>query len=116
MQVVKTEDTQLPAGFGDFSYLLDWALETENERHARRLASTIAETRILYDAVHPRLEAIIVHLKGFPIEQPLPPADRQLYLLALACIEVAQPIELKWKHTLNEGSYPSVRLNRPHRP
>lgn len=116
MQVVRTsEHDRLPAGYGDLAHLLDWALETENERHAKRITSSIAETRVLYEALAPRMEGIITYLHGFDIATPLSPADRALFLLALSYMEVAQPIELKWKQTINEGSYPSTRLNRPHR-
>ena len=117
MKVVTTQThAVLPDGFGDLVPLLDWALETENERHARRIASTIDETRVLYDALAPRIEAIIAYLDQFDFAIPLIPADHTLYLLALSYIEVAQPIELNWKQTINEGSYDSTRLNRPHRP
>jgi hypothetical protein len=116
MQVLTTTpDERLPAPFLDLAHLLDWALETENERHAKRVSSTIAQTRVLYDALAPRMDAIIGHLQQFSFAAPLAPADHALFLLALSYIEVAQPIELNWKQTVNEGSYPSTRLNRPHR-
>ena len=117
MQVVATKnDVLLPEGFGDLAALLDWVLETENERHARRISSSIEQTRILYDALAPRMDAIISYLGQFDIATPLASADHALFLLALSYIEVAQPIELKWKRTINEGRYDSTRLNRPHRP
>lgn len=117
MQAVDTRnDELLPQGFEDFVHLLDWALETEAERHRKRIGSSIQQTRVLYDALAPRMDAIIRYLGQFDIAVPLQPDDHRLFLLALSYVEVAQPIELQWKNTVNEGSYPSTRLNRPHRP
>ena len=43
-----------------------WALPTKNERHARRLGSTVAELRTFYDAVLPRIDAMLAYLNDFP--------------------------------------------------
>jgi len=42
-----------------------WELPTENERHARRLGSTVAELRTFYDAVLPRIDAMLAYLNDF---------------------------------------------------
>ena len=47
----------LPAEFADLEPFADWCLETEAERYAKRLASTMDELQAFYDAAFPRLEA-----------------------------------------------------------
>jgi hypothetical protein len=54
-----------------------WALPTENERHARRLGSTMAELRTFYDAVLPRIDAL-AYLNDFPLDSP--PTDARALL------------------------------------
>ena len=46
----------LPPEFADLEPFADWALETEAERYAKRLASTMDELQAFYDAAFPRLE------------------------------------------------------------
>jgi hypothetical protein len=64
---------QLPESFSDLEqFAARWALPTENERHARRQASTMAELRSFYDAVLPRIDAIFAYLNDFPLDGRLP--------------------------------------------
>ena len=48
--------TVLPTEFADLEPFADWALETEAERYAKRLASSMDELQAFYDAAFPRLE------------------------------------------------------------
>ena len=45
--------SQLPPDFADLEPFADWALPTEAERYAKRLASTMAELQAFYDAAFP---------------------------------------------------------------
>ena len=47
---------QLPPAFEDLEPWADWALPTEPERYAKRLASEFDELQAFYDAAFPRLE------------------------------------------------------------
>ena len=47
--------TTLPADFADLEPFADWALATEAERYAKRLASTMDELQAFYDSAFPRL-------------------------------------------------------------
>ncbi len=46
----------LPADFADLEPFAAFALETEAERYAKRLASSMDELQAFYDAAFPRLE------------------------------------------------------------
>ena len=46
----------LPDEFGDLEPFADWSLESEAERYAKRLSSTLDELQAFYDAAFPRLE------------------------------------------------------------
>lgn len=117
IQLVPATDTApLPPEYLHLEPLLDWALETEDERHAKRLSCTVEATRVLYDAMAPEMDAIIQLLCRIPRSQALSVPERNLYLLALSFVEVSMPIELEWPNTRNDGNYDSTRLHRPHRP
>jgi len=49
-------NNRLPAAFTELEPFADWALPTERERYAKRLASTMDELQAFYDAALPRLE------------------------------------------------------------
>ena len=51
--------TTLPTDFADLEPFAGWALETEAERYAKRLSSTMDELQAFYDTAFPRLEAAI---------------------------------------------------------
>jgi hypothetical protein len=100
---------QLPESFGDLEQLADrWALPTENERHARRLASTMAELRSFYDAVLPRIDAILAYLNDFPLDN-LPDEAQALLHLSLSLAEVAPAVELFGQPEVPDG-YDSRRI------
>ena len=48
-------DPLLPPGFSDLErFVADWCLDSEPERYAKRLASTMDEIQEFYDAIMPR--------------------------------------------------------------
>lgn len=86
--------TTLPAAFADLEpHAPTWALPTENLRSARRWRSTPAEFKLFYDAMLPRIDAVLTHLDQFSLGA-LPDAEQRLLHLALAFSEVAPHIEL----------------------
>ena len=82
----------LPEGFQALEPFLDWALETEVERSARRAASRYEQVRHFYDAVLPLLPTALDHLKAWRIED-LPAASRRLLLVLLSYAEAALVVE-----------------------
>jgi hypothetical protein len=85
----------LPAEFADLNPYLAWALPTEPERYARRLASTMAEMQAFYDAAFPRLEDAMVYCGETPLDE-LDDDTRSLVHLMQSLVMVSFPVEV-WK-------------------
>jgi hypothetical protein len=72
----------LPAEFSDLEpWVQDWCLDSEPERYAKRLGSTMDEIQKFYDAVMPRTEDAIKYLEKFPLDDLPEDAFRLLKLL-----------------------------------
>jgi len=102
-------DGLLPAPFGDLAAFADWILPVERDRHRKRVTSDLATVKRHYDAVFPRLEAIVTYLNTRRWEA-MGPADRNLFTLACALMEVSHPIELGWTTTDIEDAFPYQRV------
>lgn len=83
----------LPGEFSDLERFSDWILETERERYAKRLASSIEEMEDFYHAAFPRLEAANKYLEQFPVRD-LPERERNLLLLMMSLVLVSFPVEV----------------------
>ncbi|ROO84895.1 hypothetical protein EDD29_2425 [Actinocorallia herbida] len=82
----------LPAEFADLESFQDWALPTEPERYAKRLASSMDEMQALYDAAMPRLEAALDHCDKHDFTD-LPEDVRTLMHLLQSVVMVSFPVE-----------------------
>jgi hypothetical protein len=87
--------TVLPTEFADLEPFVGWSLPTENERYAKRLASSMEELQAVYDAVFPRLEDGLVYLDRFKLEAMPDDATRLLWLFC-ALVTVSFPVEV-WR-------------------
>jgi hypothetical protein len=96
--------SQLPPEFADLEPFAGWALPTERERYARRLASTMDELRAFYDAASPRLEDAAAYLERLPLDA-LPEDATRLLQLCYSLINVSFPIEA-WRqpHVPDSGA------------
>lgn len=83
----------LPADFGSLEPFGDWALATEPERYARRLASSMAEMQAFYDAAFPRVRDAMAHLDRFPLRE-LPERELNLLHLVYSLVMVSLPVEV----------------------
>lgn len=84
----------LPDGFGDLEpFVAKWAVATEVERNRIRRGSSMRDIRMFYDALLPRLDAVIIYLKQFPLDN-MPEAARRLLRIALSGMEIAPAVEL----------------------
>ena len=83
----------LPEAFADLEDWGAWALPKETERSRKRQASTMAEIRAFYDALLPRMAAVLSYLNEFPLDG-LPEPEERLFYLTLALAEVAPAVEL----------------------
>ena len=87
--------TVLPTEFADLEPFADWALETEAERYAKRLASSMDELQAFYDAAFPRLEAATAYLDALDL-QALPEDATRLLWLCYSLVNVSFPVEV-WR-------------------
>lgn len=85
----------LPTEFADLAPFEDWALPTERERYAKRLASTMEELQAFYDATFARLDDAMVYLERFALDD-LPDDARQLLWLYCALATASFPVEV-WR-------------------
>ncbi|WP_439590078.1 hypothetical protein [Hydrogenophaga sp.] len=106
-------EASLPAGFEDLQPRVgDWALPTEQARYSKRLGTSMEEIRDFYDAIFPRMDAILQHLQTYPANDiaALPPDTRRLYRLALAYFEASHPVELNWRGPDLDDAFPAQRI------
>jgi hypothetical protein len=85
----------LPAAFADLEPFADWALPSERDRYAKRLASTMDELQAFYDAAFPRLENSVDYLKGVALDT-ISDEDQHLLWLFAALVTVSFPVEV-WR-------------------
>ena len=83
----------LPEPFADLEPFAEWALETEAERYAKRLSSTMDEIQAFYDAAFPRLEAAMAHLDALDLLD-LPEDARHLLWLCYSLVNASFPVEV----------------------
>lgn len=83
----------LPADFGSLEPFGDWALATEPERYARRLASSMTEMQAFYDAAFPRVRDAMAHLDQFSLHD-LPERELNLLRLVYSLVMVSLPVEV----------------------
>jgi hypothetical protein len=85
----------LPSEFAYLEPFLDWDLDTEPERYAKRLASTMPEMQAFYDVAFPRLNDVIDYCDKYSLDD-LPEDARTLMHLMQSLVMVSFPIEA-WK-------------------
>ena len=85
----------LPPAFADLEPYADWALPTERERYAKRLASTMDELQAFYDLAFPRLEDALAYLDDRALDD-LPEDATRLLWLCCALTTVSFPVEV-WR-------------------
>ena len=97
---------KLPEAFADLApFVAEWALASERERFDKLHAVTIAQLRVFYDAMLPRLPQVLQHLDQYRISE-LPQEERTLFDLAMTFAETAHPIDLKWNDVDFPDAYP----------
>jgi len=85
----------LPPEFADLEPYVDWSLETEAERYAKRLASTMDELQSFYDTAFPRLEDVLAYLDALDLNA-LPDDATRLLWLSYSLINASFPVEV-WR-------------------
>jgi hypothetical protein len=85
----------LPTAFADLEPFADWALPSEADRYAKRIASSMDELQAFYDAAFLRLEDSTEYLKGVALDG-ISDEDRNLLFLFEALVTVSFPVEV-WR-------------------
>ncbi len=85
----------LPPEFADLEPFAGWSLETEAERYAKRLSSTMDELQSFYDGAFPRLEEAIGYLDRLDFHALPEDADRLLWL-CYSLVNASFPVEV-WR-------------------
>ena len=85
----------LPAEFADLEPFADWALPTEAERYAKRLATSMDDLQAFYDAAFPRLEAMTAYLDALDLNA-LPEDASRLLWLCYSLVNASFPVEV-WR-------------------
>jgi hypothetical protein len=89
-------EAMLPPEFSDLErFVDDWCLDSEPERYAKRLSSSMDEIQEFYDAIFPRAEAAIQYLEKFPLDE-LPDDASRLLKLLYSLILMSFAVEI-WK-------------------
>ena len=71
-------DRGLPEPFQVLEHFVNtWSLATATERNRKRLTSPMNEIQAFYDALLPRMEAVLTYLSQFPLE----PRDEEAGIL-----------------------------------
>ena len=87
--------SEFPPEFTDLEPFAGWALRTEGERYAKRLASTMDELQAFYDAALPRLEDAMTYLDQFELDA-LPEDATGLLWLCYSLVNASFPVEV-WR-------------------
>jgi hypothetical protein len=85
--------SKLPAEFAELEKYSDWILETEPERYAKRLGSSMDEIKSFYDAAFPRLQDAMAYIDKFDLKA-LPEDAKNLEILYFSFINITFPIEV----------------------
>ena len=106
-------DRVLPEPFQDLEpFVESWALTTETQRNQKRISSPMTEIQTFYDAMMPRMEAILAYLSQFPITNmpedvaTLPAEARRLLYLSMAMAEAAGAVEMYQHPSVIDGFDP----------
>jgi hypothetical protein len=116
---------RLPEEFAALERFVDtWSLETQDERQARRLASSSADIQEFYDAMVPFIPRIMTVVDAYPLGE-LAPSLHSLFALALSLAEIAPHIELyrgsigvphafkETRFVAKHGGVPTWKAERP---
>lgn len=82
----------LPTQFQELEQWIAWSLATEQERSAKRQASTMKDIKAFYDAMLARMEEVLPYLDQFSVDA-LPEDATRLFYLMLSLAEVAPAVE-----------------------
>lgn len=104
MQEIKvTRPDSLPSEFNDLEKFVDeWALETREERRAKRESSDMQQIISFYEIFSPMFQRIAAHLDEFPMDG-LRESEQTLLNLSFMFVEAAMAVEFHGQPTVPGG-------------
>lgn len=87
--------SEFPEGFAALEPFADWALPSEADRYAKRLASTMEELQAFYDVAFPMLESNVDYLRSVSLAG-ISDEDQRLLWLFSSLVTVSFPVEV-WR-------------------
>ena len=105
----------LPAAFAELEPYADWALPSEGDRYAKRLASSMEQLQAFYDAAFPHLEDGADYLKGVELDG-ISDEDRNLLWLFSSLVTVSFPVEVWRQARVPDSGASSVDVTVEPRP
>jgi hypothetical protein len=83
-----------------------WAVNTSQERIARRSEASMEAMKLFYDAMLLRGEEILSYIERSPLDQ-LPPESELLFKLMLSLAHVAMAVEIHGQPRAPNSPYPN---------
>ena len=99
---------RLPPDFEDLEPYADWALPGEASRGRKRTSSPMQEIQSFYDAMLPRMEAVMGYLNAFPLNELSAEAQR-LMNMVLSLAEIGPAVEFYGEPAVIDG-FPTERF------
>jgi hypothetical protein len=112
----KAKTAALPAQFAALEpFVARWALPREKDRWKARVTSSMAEIQAFYDAMLARFDAVVAYLDRHPLDA-IPEADRPLFYLTLAFMDISPAVEIFGTPDLPDNAFEIERMNIVERP
>jgi hypothetical protein len=105
----------LPSAYADLEVFSDWALPSEKDRYAKRIASSMDELQAFYDAAFPRLEDSTEYLQSVSIDG-ISDEDQNLLWLFASLVTVSFPVEVWRQPRVPDSGASSVDVTVEPRP
>ena len=99
---------QLPEQFEDLEPFVGWALPDEVGRGRRRGSVPMPEIQAFYDAMLPRMEAVMGFLNALPLNA-LPAEAERLMHMVLSLAEIGPAVEFYGEPAVIDG-FPTERF------
>jgi hypothetical protein len=105
----------LPAAFAELETYSDWALPSESDRYAKRVASSMDELQAFYDAAFPVMERSTDYLQNVSLNG-ISDEDQNLLWLFSSLVTVSFPGEVWRQPKVPDSGASSVDVTVEPRP
>ena len=99
---------RLPPDFEDLEPYVDWALPGEISRGRKRASSPMREIQSFYDAMLPRMDAVMGYLNAHPLDELSAEAQR-LMNMVMSLAEIGPAVEFYGEPAVIDG-FPMERF------